>query len=672
MMNDNKPRVYSYTRFSSTAQAYGDSERRQMEAIKLAEKFAAENGRVLDDSLRMVDRGLSGFHGTNKTKGALGEFVRNVESGRVPRGSILLVENIDRLTRLPFLKAVEIVNCILKNGITIETLDPRHTYTEDSVNSGDHYLLVAHIERGYREGKRKSDLATANWSQSRRVSGGERKLTAKSPSWIKFVPIKERNRVVRHEVHLIPEAVDAVRLIFKFKLEGFGTGAITKKLNENPSVWTPEKQRKSQRSTGWMESYIKKILHNRAVLGEFQPHRFENGKRVKAGEPKQNYFPAIITADVFNAVQRKLKENSNGQAGGRTGVFNNVLRHLAKCGHCAASMTLIDKGKSAKGGLYLKCDSARRSVPLLDGAGNAKRCNTKPVRYTEVLQTVLDNITKVRPEDLLPAPDDQASQSKKLRIRLDGLNGEREALGGKKKNIVANMANISDPEFLQMCHKLFQDFRDKDKELAASIAEAESTLAQMERGRDTLEEWLKGLEGLKKAIVTNSDARSRLNAHLKEFIDRIEIFPTGHEDDLERAYEVMQENPELLRSPAFKSFRKYVAHRLGSVDGRCFRVHFKGGAERLARMTPLDKKTKKAVARKTTTSGEPPKLVTYTGIQIAPPGSLAYRVEIHGTERTSSGPEISQLFEEFFDARKPGFVPKGSALEKVDPRSKIT
>ena len=46
-------------------------------------------------------------------------------------------------------------------------------------------------------------------------------------------------------------------------------------------------------SKGWQMSYVSKILTNRAVVGEYQPHTKTGGRRVPVGEPISDYFPAV-------------------------------------------------------------------------------------------------------------------------------------------------------------------------------------------------------------------------------------------------------------------------------------------------------------------------------------------------------------------------------------------
>src|SRR5262245_41745682 len=77
--------AYSYVRFSSKKQEEGDSIRRQVDATAA---WAKRKGVHLDNSLS-IDRGVSAFRGKNRDLGALGEFLRQVEGGRVKPGSYL-------------------------------------------------------------------------------------------------------------------------------------------------------------------------------------------------------------------------------------------------------------------------------------------------------------------------------------------------------------------------------------------------------------------------------------------------------------------------------------------------------------------------------------------------------------------------------------------------------
>ena len=94
------------------------------------------------------------------------------------------------------------------------------------------------------------------------------------------------------------------------------------------------------KGNGWRESYVKKILQNPAVIGEYQPYHRVDGKREKEGDPIPHYFPQIIESVTFEAVQEVFRQNQG--TGGRTGKANNLFRNLAKCPYCGAQYFLSE------------------------------------------------------------------------------------------------------------------------------------------------------------------------------------------------------------------------------------------------------------------------------------------------------------------------------------------
>src|SRR5262249_43244502 len=118
-------RAYSYIRFSSPEQAKGDSLRRQ---LVLTDALVKKHGWVLDDSLHLRDLAVSAFRGTNVTEGAFAGFLAAIEANKVPRGSVLIVESLDRITRQEPFDSLPLVMGILKKGILIATVSPERLY----------------------------------------------------------------------------------------------------------------------------------------------------------------------------------------------------------------------------------------------------------------------------------------------------------------------------------------------------------------------------------------------------------------------------------------------------------------------------------------------------------------------------------------------------------------
>lgn len=91
--------AYSYIRFSHPDQAKSDSLRRQIAA---ATEWCERNKAHLDTSLELHDKGASGFtgeHRNNPDRHALAMLLKLIEHRKVPKGSYLIIENLDRLSR---------------------------------------------------------------------------------------------------------------------------------------------------------------------------------------------------------------------------------------------------------------------------------------------------------------------------------------------------------------------------------------------------------------------------------------------------------------------------------------------------------------------------------------------------------------------------------------------
>src|SRR5438105_4532887 len=182
--------VYSYTRFSSPAQADGDSVRRQ---TALRDAWLKRNpGLKLDTSLSLIDRGVSGFKGDHRTdkRHALATFLDLVERGRVPAGSTLLIESVDRLTREDPAEAVPFILSLVKQGIRIVTLSPSEVTYERGMDMGRMVVLMLETFRGHGESARKKELCGQAWQEKKRQAREKRvPFGASCPAWIEAVGV---------------------------------------------------------------------------------------------------------------------------------------------------------------------------------------------------------------------------------------------------------------------------------------------------------------------------------------------------------------------------------------------------------------------------------------------------------------------------------------------------
>lgn len=107
-----RPVAYSYVRFSTPSQGsdHSDSLRRQTSE---ATQYCKTHNLILSED-HFHDLGKSGYFGHNLSDdGQLKRFLDLCESGRINKGSYLICENLDRLTRSNIFTALETIRRIL-------------------------------------------------------------------------------------------------------------------------------------------------------------------------------------------------------------------------------------------------------------------------------------------------------------------------------------------------------------------------------------------------------------------------------------------------------------------------------------------------------------------------------------------------------------------------------
>lgn len=382
-------KAYSYLRFSTPEQMRGDSFRRQ---TAMAEAYAIQHGLELDTTLTLHDLGVSAFRGRNLgADGQLGFFLRAIEEGRVPQGSYLLVESLDRISRQTARKAMRALDLVVDAGAVVVTLNDGRRYDKDSLDADPTALLLSILTfmRAHEESAMKASRLKAVWAEKRNQASHARKpLTRICPAWLEL----DRKTGVFHE---LPDKVQVVRRIFDMTLAGMGQGVIAQTLNrEGVPVFG--------RGVHWHRTYIAKILDSPAVRGVFVPHVQDqsSGKLVRlALEPVPDYYPTIIDADTLERLQSMRAESVHPRRGRHAAKpLNNIFGGLGRCGECGSTMTMTNKGDSNR---YFVCTKAKA------GAG----CTYKALPY----QRIEDCFLSVWPALLDTAPDasDQAGGIRK-------------------------------------------------------------------------------------------------------------------------------------------------------------------------------------------------------------------------------------------------------------------
>lgn len=332
---------------------------------------------------------------------------------------------------------------ILRASVRIATLTPEREYSKDSLNDIGAILepLIIFV-RAHEESKTKSERLGKAW-QAKRSRLGEEVLTAKCPQWC-------RVKADRTGFEIIPDRADVVRMIFEWAASGLGVNAITRKLNESV---TPV-----GRNDSWHRSYVLKILRNRAVLGEYQPHQGHAGpNRKPVGKVVLNYYPAVVEEGLYYAVQNALK--SRRTMGGRTGKsVANLFTGLLKDARDKAALNIIDKGE----GRQLVSSKALRGVP-----GSVYLA----FGYDLFERAFLAFVRDLTPADVLPP---KATRKGDELAELAGKLSELEY------NIDRTKAKIADAPDVEALLDVLTDLDRKRKAVAADLEKA--------KGRATLSE----------------------------------------------------------------------------------------------------------------------------------------------------------------------------------------
>lgn len=511
------PKCYSYIRFSTPEQLKGDSLRRQ---LKMSEEYAKEHGLELDS---LQDQGVSAFKGKHRTHGALGAFLKLVREGAVPKGSVLLVESLDRLSREEMSEAAYQFLEIIRAGITIVTLSDKKKYDKDSINEGfgEFIISIAIISRAHEESETKSRRLKAAW-EKKRNNLHNKKLTSICPAWLEINEEKTAFRPVKKRCEIIKK-------IFEMKLAGIGTESIARRLNEQSAksdgFWMPSGRKgKGTGQIGWRKSYIMKILRNEAVIGHYQPHKIvvEDGKRRRepVGEVITNYFPAIISGELFYGVQDLLNRNKpHGYGSGRKGKVNNLFSHLAKCGYCGAPMQIISKGGSQK---YLVCDNARR------GLG----CERIMVPYMEFEKTVLRCCRRLNLSDILQDSDELSFELKEIDEKITSSSVKLSTVNDRIENISDTISNTKLAGVRETLELKLHDLIQEKEQLIKSVSELNLRFNYLSDLRENTIANIKDIDGLYDLMKSQKNeelalTRLKVREKLRQIVAGIYIYPGG-------------------------------------------------------------------------------------------------------------------------------------------------
>jgi len=493
-----QPFVYSYTRFSDPRQATGSSSERQAE---YAARWAAERGLKLDSSLTLRDEGLSAYHQKHVTQGALGAFLRAVDEGRIPSGSVLIVEGLDRLSRAEPIQAQAQLAQVINAGITVVTASDGREYNRAQLKAQPMdlvYSLLVMI-RAHEESDTKSKRVKAairrqieGW-----IAGTNRTIirNGTDPAWL---------RLNGGKWEFIPERVAAVREVVRLYGIGYGGIQIVRELTERGLSFASGPPRASQ---------IYRTVRLRSLVGE-RTFVLDGQEYTIPG-----YYPAILTEAEFAHLQLCVS-NRPRQVG--KGTIPAIVTGIGVlyCGYCGNPMTGQTMYHRAKTDGTLNPGHRRMlCVGYTHGSGcvGDATCSVVPLENA-ILDFCSDqmNLTALTSGgDVRPALMDRLNTLRVKRLDLE-----------KQIDRVTSALLASEGDtplaFVRRARELEEQMQAVDVEIQQ--AEFELPAAGQPQPSDAVDAWISARDGAK---ALNYDDRMKVRELVIQTFSRIVVYQRG-------------------------------------------------------------------------------------------------------------------------------------------------
>lgn len=277
--------VIPYSRFSSHRQSRGSSEGRQQDAI---DQWAAAHQLTLSPR-RCIDRGLSGYDGSNVERGALGRLIQDLRDGLIPTPALLVVERQDRFGRRPTTQAlVSVLSDLLGRGCDLLHLGQQRLYSSALIDRdfGALVTLAAEIHAAHSYSSLLSTRCMAAHERARRrIASGDPVRTGWAPAWIDWEPATNTWE--------LNDYAAVIRRLLALLGEGYGMISVARQLNVEGLP--------SPRGKAWTQGSVGHILNSEALAG---------GREVKrrTGEVVWGYWPALLSRDELSTLRQQVSD----------------------------------------------------------------------------------------------------------------------------------------------------------------------------------------------------------------------------------------------------------------------------------------------------------------------------------------------------------------------------
>ena len=343
--------------------------------------------------------------------------------------------------------------------------------------------------------------------------------------------IKDKNT---DEILIVEEPAEIIRKIYKLFLDGYGTTAIAKMLNEQ-GLKTPayyqlkligKKQGDNRPKVAlehlWTSTMVKRILINRFYCGDVINHKNERSritkKQVAIPQEEQfvhmNMVPAIIPRETWDRVQELVKAKGSKYVKSASNKPCHRYSGLLKCGDCES--TFVAKRRPGKDGeerveyicngyhrhSKMICSSHRINESEIDKYINDELLNMKE-RLASTSQTIDEEVKKWMSQ--------KNNTEKKLKVLYDNIKTYEFEI----EEIL--MERINDKQNREIYDKMVERRREDIEKIRTEITQIENIDKTIKERKKTMQNSAELLEKILKE-------KKLSHANLTLLIDKIIIY----------------------------------------------------------------------------------------------------------------------------------------------------
>lgn len=305
------PIAVPYVRFSSERQSYGSSLDRQE---TLVANWLAHHPDYTRYERKFEDLGVSGSSGKHVEAGEMGKLLTAIDDGHFPAGTVVLVEAMDRFSRLPPMDTLNHLRSIVEAGIDLVTLDDGQRYDAKSLTSNSLLYLAMKAQAAHEFATRLSDFTVGSYAERAKEAKAGNSIKRRNPFWLTSDGELKQDGS--------PEALEQV-------FTAFSNGTPLRALAAQYAQYFGNRQS------------LKHALRNPAAIGHWQRTvtvEVDGKKKRILGELIPSVFKPAVSEELFYEVQKLLDNLADKPP---TVARKFPLAGLLQCAECGANMVLL-------------------------------------------------------------------------------------------------------------------------------------------------------------------------------------------------------------------------------------------------------------------------------------------------------------------------------------------